>query len=111
MNRLFKETPLFTKKLELYDDVNLLKSIQYAILESPSIGHTIPGTGGIKKFRMADSSRGKGKRGGLRVIYLDLADKEITYLLYVYGKDEADDLTNNEKKMLKTLVEKIKGEM
>jgi hypothetical protein len=110
MKRLFKETPIFTKKLELYDDTSLLKSIQDAILENPLIGNTIAGTGGIKKFRMPDLSRGKGKRGGLRVIYLDLPEKEITYLLYVYGKDEADDLTNDEKKAFKALVEKIKGE-
>lgn len=68
MKRLFKETPIFTKKLESYDDANLLKSIQDVILENPSVG--------IKKFRMPDLSRGKGKRGGLRVIYLDLPDKE-----------------------------------
>lgn len=110
MKRLFKETPIFTKKLELYDDLTLLKSIQDAILENPSIGDTIAGTGGLKKFRMPDSSRGKGKRGGLRVIYLDLSDREVTYLLYVYGKDEADDLSSDEKKVFKALVEKIKGE-
>jgi hypothetical protein len=110
MNRTFKETPIFTQKLEAYKDENLLKSIQDAILENHSIGSTITGTGGIKKFRMPDFSRGKGKRGGLRIIYLDLPDKEITYLLYLYGKDEADDLTNDEKKVFKNLVNIIKGE-
>jgi hypothetical protein len=59
---------------------------------------------------MPDASRGKGKRGGLRVIYLDLPDKETTYLLFIYGKDEADDLTATEKKIFKELVSRIKGE-
>ena len=110
MNRTFKETPIFTKKLESYNDEGLLRSIQDAILENHSIGNTIAGTGGIRKFRMPDISRGKGKRGGLRIIYLDLAEREITYLLYLYGKDEADDLTNDEKKVFKNLVNIIKGE-
>jgi hypothetical protein len=59
---------------------------------------------------MSDPSRGKGKRGGLRVIYLDLPDREITYLLYLYTKDEAEDLTSGEKKLFKALVNSIKGE-
>jgi hypothetical protein len=79
-------------------------------MENPIIGDTIAGTGGLKKFRMPDASRGKGKRGGLRVIYLDLPDKETTYLLFIYGKDEADDLTATEKKIFKELVSRIKGE-
>ncbi len=64
----------------------------------------------VEKFRMPDASRVKGKRGGLRVIYLDLPDKETTYLLFIYGKDEADDLTATEKKIFKELVSRIKGE-
>ena len=88
----------------------MIRSIQDAILENNSIGNTIAGTGGIRKFRMPDISRGKGKRGGLRIIYLDLPEREITYLLYLYGKDEADDLSNDEKKVFKNLVIIIKGE-
>jgi len=48
--------------------------------------------------------------GGLRVVYLDLPDREVTYLLYLYGKNEAKDLTSDEKKALKNLVSSIKGE-
>ena len=110
MNRLFKETPTFTKKIESIGEESLLRTIQDAILEDQSVGNTIAGTGGMKKFRLSDPSRGKGKRGGLRVIYLDLPDREITYLLYLYGKDEAEDLTPDEKKVLKALVKVIKGE-
>ena len=110
MKRTFKETPIFTQKVESYDDTSLLGAIQDAILENPSIGNTVAGTGGIKKFRMPDASRGKGKRGGLRIIYLDLEEKETTYLLYLYGKNEADDLTSDERKTFKDLVKIIKGE-
>lgn len=110
MKRTFKETPTFTRKVDSYGDKDLLKAIQDAILENPSIGSTIAGTGGLRKFRLADPSRGKGKRGGLRIIFLDLLDRETTYLFLLYGKDEADDLTAEEKKTMKTLVAKIKGE-
>jgi hypothetical protein len=110
MKRVFKETPTFTQKVESYGDANILRSIQDAILENLLIGSTIAGTGGLRKFRMPDPSRGKGKRGGLRVIYLDLPDREVTYLLYLYGKDEAEDLSANEKRAFKNLVSSIKGE-
>lgn len=110
MKRTFKETPIFTQKVESFDDANLLKSVQDAILENPMLGSTIAGTSGLRKFRMPDPSRGKGKRGGLRIIFLDLPDREITYLLYLYGKDEAEDLTSKEKKHFKNLVNSIKGE-
>lgn len=110
MKRVFKETPTFTKKVESIGDSDLLKDIQDAILQNPAIGSTIAGTGGLRKFRVADPSRSKGKRGGLRIIFLDLQDREATYLLYLYGKDEADDLTADEKRALKKLVDSIKGE-
>ena len=83
MNRLFKETPTFTKKIESIGEESLLRTIQDAILEDQSVGNTIAGTGGMKKFRLSDPSRGKGK---------------------------AEDLTPDEKKVLKALVKVIKGE-
>lgn len=110
MLRVFKETPTFTKKVESIGDDTLLKDIQDAILQDPDIGDTIAGTGGLRKFRVTDPSRGKGKRGGLRVIFLDLPDKETTYLMLVYGKNEADDLSAEQKRALKKVVDTIKGE-
>jgi hypothetical protein len=57
---------------------------------------------------VADPARGKGKRGGFRVLYLDLPRVARTYLLYFYGKDEAEDLTTNEKKVFVSMVKEIK---
>ena len=51
-----------------------------------------------------------GKRGGARVIYVDIEIKEIIYFINVYSKNEKDDLTEDEKKAFKTVVEKLKGE-
>jgi hypothetical protein len=110
MRRVFRETPIFTEKLDAAGDDNLLRSIEETILENPEAGATVAGTGGVRKLRAADPSRKKGKRGGLRVLYLDLPDRERCYLLYLYGKDEAEDLTASEKKVFKELVTQIKGE-
>jgi hypothetical protein len=110
MRRAFRETPIFTEKLNAVGDDDLLRSIEDAILENPEAGATVAGTGGVRKLRAPDPSRGKGKRGGLRILYLDLPDKERTYLLYLYGKNEAEDLTTQEKKIFKELVAEIKGE-
>jgi hypothetical protein len=110
MRRLFRETPIFSKKLDAVGDDALLKAIEDAILENPEAGATIAGTGGVRKLRAPDPSRGKGKRGGLRVLYLDLPNRERCYLLYLYGKDEAEDLTSEDKKLFRDLVAQIKGE-
>ena len=110
MRRVFRETLIFTEKLHDVGDDDLLRSIEDAILENPEAGSTIAGTGGVRQLRAPDPSRRKGKRGGLRILYLDLLDRERTYLLYLYGKDEAEDLTADEKKIFKGLVAQIKGE-
>jgi hypothetical protein len=111
MLRVFRQTPIFSEKLDAVGDDDLLASIEDSILANPNVGATIAGTGGVRKLRAPDPSRKKGKRGGLRILYLDLPAKEKTYLLYLYGKDEAEDITTEEKKIFKTLVAQIKGEL
>ena len=70
----------------------------------------MPGCGGLRKIRAADPKRGKGKRGGARVIYLHVPAAKRFYLLDVYGKDEKADLSANEKKQLRQLAEQLKRE-
>ena len=53
---------------------------------------------------------GIGKRGGGRVIYVDIEIKECIYLLNVYAKNERTDLSDKERKMLKKLVDVLKEE-
>lgn len=108
MIRTFVETPIFSEKIVSLGSDEILKEIQGAILENPEGAPIIQGTGGVRKLRVRDPSRGKGKRGGLRVLYLDLKDSEVTYLIYVYGKDEAEDLSASEKKEIKELVSFLK---
>jgi hypothetical protein len=65
----------------------------------------MPGTGGFRKLRWADARRGKGRRGGLRIIYYHFPSDHQIWLMTLYDKSEAADLTAKEKKALKAAVE------
>lgn len=77
MNRTFIEIPAFTKKwreLGLTDEN--LRALENILLEDPKAGDAIKGTGGLRKLRVPMESKGKGKRGGARVLYVDIELKE-----------------------------------
>lgn len=109
MNRTFKEVPSFTAKWHALglsdDDLCMLENI---LLKNPKTGDTISGTGGLRKIRIPVEDT--GKRGGGRVIYIDIEVKECIYLIDVYAKKEKQDLTTKERKMLKKLVQILKEE-
>ena len=69
----------------------------------PAKGPVIQGSGGIRKFRWAIS--GRGKRGGVRVIYYWAVHRDILFMLLIYSKNEQDDLTPEQLKILKRLIE------
>lgn len=73
---------------------------------NPEAGALIPGTGGLRKLRFADERRGKGKRGGLRVIYYWWDTGSQFWLFTVYDKDEMSDLTVPQRKALKEMIKK-----
>ena len=62
------------------------------------------------QVRVADPKRKKGKRGGARVIYLHVPEARWFYMLDIYGKDEKDDLSNDEKKLLSELSDELRME-
>jgi hypothetical protein len=68
----------------------------------------MPGCGGLRKLRVVDPKRGKGIRGGARVIYLHVTEAGVIYLMDIYGKHEQEDLTAGEKKVLKKLADEYK---
>ncbi len=69
MKLVFFETPVFTRLFSDYLTDESYSKLQRALMDNPELGDVMPGTGGFRKVRWGDSRRGKGKRGGLRVIY------------------------------------------
>ena len=81
-----------------------LDDLRSLLAFSPESGDRIPGTGGIRKLRAGVEKKGKGKRGGARVIYYFHCEDIPLALLAVYAKGEKIDLTADEKKELRKLV-------
>lgn len=94
------------EKMGLDDDD--LKQLEEILLEDPLKGNVIQGTGGARKLRI--QLEGRGKRGGGRVIYLDVFEKEKLYLLLAYPKNVQDNLTPAQEKSIKDLVDRLKKE-
>lgn len=85
-----------------------LKKLEEILLENPQLGDVIEGTGGARKMRIQIENRGKS--GGSRVIYVDVFEKEKLYFLLAYPKNVQDNLTPDQKKQVRKLVEAIKKE-
>ena len=105
--RTFIEVPLFTKRwLEIgLNDADLLQ-LQIMLLKDPESGPVIKGTGGLRKVRFPLENRGKS--GSVRVCYTDFAEYEVTYLITAFAKKEQENLTDEEKKVLRKLVKALR---
>lgn len=106
----FIETAVFTDRIHRFALENALRDLQLTLVANPAAGDLDPGTGGLRKVRMGDPHRGKGKRSGARVHYLHVPERERVYLVFVYTKDQDDTLTPRQKRRLKPLVEALKVE-
>ena len=94
------------ERMGLGDDE--LQELQILLLLNPDEGDVIPGLSGARKVRIP--VEGKGKSGGGRVIYVDIVVREQIYLLAAYPKNAQSDLTSEQKKLLRKLIEVIKEE-
>jgi hypothetical protein len=102
----FIEAPSFTELFADYLDDDGYRDLQLQLTRDPEAGDVIPGTGGFRKLRWSDRRRHKGKRGGLRIIYYYLmADTQI-WLMTLYDKGAATDLSPAEKRVLKAAIDK-----
>ena len=106
MKAVFMELPPFSRVRADYLTDDGLRALQNALLDNPEAGDVIEGTGGLRKMRHADSRRGKGKRGGLRVIYFWWRAGGQFWLFTVYDKDEMEDLNTKEKAALRAMLKR-----
>ncbi|HSY18644.1 MAG TPA: hypothetical protein VK815_09935 [Candidatus Acidoferrales bacterium] len=100
---IFVETPTFTKRV-----LGLLSDDSYGALQRhlaarPDDGDVMRGSGGLRKIRWA--AKGHGKRGGVRVIYYWWMGKDRISMLYIYPKNELDDLSAAQLKLLRQALE------
>jgi hypothetical protein len=79
--------------------------LETTIMLNPERGAVIPGTGGLRKLRFG--AHGKGKRGGLRIIYLLVPEHFTVVMAAVYAKNEQDNLSGDEKSILRSLVDEV----
>jgi len=110
VKRTFVQTKIFSGILDEKEAGEVLEEIEEKILSNPECGDAIPGCGGVRKLRVKDPKRGKGTRGGLRILFLDLPHKGRVYLLYAYGKDESEDISPDEKKKIREIAASLKEE-
>ena len=107
MIRTFIEVPLFTKRwreIGLNDDD--LLHLQIMLLKDPESCPVIEGTGGIRKVRFPLENRGKS--GSVRICYTDFAEYEVTYLITAFTKKDQENLTDEEKIVLRKLVKSLR---
>ena len=101
---VIKETSVFTRRVQhLLDDDNY-RLLQLALLQDPERGAVIPGTGGLRKIRWR--VEGSGTRGGVRVIYYWYPGPEVILMLMIYAKTKQDDLTAQQKRVIRQLIER-----
>ena len=95
---------MFTRRvLKLMSDEDY-RALQQRLVANPEVGALIRHSGGLRKVRWA--SVGRGKRGGVRAIYYWRRVRKMLLMLLIYGKNEQDDLTPEQLRTLKSLVEK-----
>lgn len=101
---IFIETAIFTEDVtQLFSD-DEYAAFQAFLVDNPLRGDVIQNTGGLRKIRWAAS--GKGKRGGVRVIYYHVTEKNQIRLIYIYQKGVKDDLSAKEKAVLRQINER-----
>jgi len=105
-SRIFIELSVFKNKVDALGGLELLRAIQSEILKDPRKGDIVQGAGGIRKIRIARAK--SGKSGGYRVFYLDLPEKGQTYLMTILDKRDSENISDEEKSLLKAFAKKIK---
>jgi len=104
MTAVFVELPAFARYRSGYLTDEQFSGLQALLMANPGAGDVIPDSGGLRKLRLADLRRNKGKRGGLRIIYFWWPTGSQFWLFTIYGKGEVTDLTAVQRRTLKGLL-------
>ena len=104
MKAIFVELPAFERNRAKYLDDAGFSELQAELMRNPEAGDVIEGTGGLRKMRFMDRRRGKGKRGGLRVVFYWWGAGMQFWLFTLFDKDEMSDLAGEQRKALKTMI-------
>lgn len=99
------EAPAFTRYCSKYLNAEEYRELQNELVLHPEAGDVVPGCGGFRKLRWVDPRRGKGRRGGLRIIYYYFRSDQQIWLVTLYGKNEAIDSSAQQKKVLRSAIE------
>jgi mRNA-degrading endonuclease RelE of RelBE toxin-antitoxin system len=94
---------MFTRLVRRFLTDDEYRLLQAALAIRPQAGAVIRGTGGLRKIRWG--SEGRGKSGGLRVIYYSVVDRDTILMLYLYDKAEQDDLSPSQARALRKIIE------
>jgi len=98
------ETSVFTRRIKALMSDDEYRELQEVLVNFPDMGVILQGSGGLRKVRW--KLEGRGKSDGVRAIYYWMTEDEQLYMLYVYPKNEQEDLTPEQKKALKAVVER-----
>jgi hypothetical protein len=100
------ELPYFARTVSKIWSENELADFTDYIARNPEVGVFIPGTGGVRKVRWG--AKGKGKRGGARVIYFFFTPNNPVFLVSIYAKGERENITENERSQYAKMSVEIK---
>lgn len=104
LSMIFIETSAFSRLIYDYMSEEEYLGLQSYLLQRPSAGSVVPGSGGVRKLRW--SMEGRGKRGGSRVIYYWKQANDEIWLLTLYAKNETENIPNH---ILRRIAEEIKN--
>jgi mRNA-degrading endonuclease RelE of RelBE toxin-antitoxin system len=97
------ETTFFTRQIQRLLSDDEYRQLQSDLVNHPEKGEIIQGSGGLRKTRW--SVQGRGKRGGIRVIYYWVVKQDQILMLMAYAKNEQENLTPEQVKILRQIVE------
>jgi mRNA-degrading endonuclease RelE of RelBE toxin-antitoxin system len=107
MEHVFVEAEVFSQwRDDYFEDDDSFSRFQMFLNTHPTAGDVIAGCGGVRKIRWG--GRGKGKRGGLRVIYLQIPEVRRIMLIHVYHKSEETDLDSETRREIAALADEYR---